>query len=66
MKEARKVLAWARDKNFIEALRPYGMYEMYLDGVEPSLLLAAAPPPDVRRGSASPLEFGHKSGQVSA
>ena len=32
MKEARKVLAWARDKNFIEAHRPYGMYEMHIAG----------------------------------
>jgi hypothetical protein len=32
LREARNVLAWARDRNFIEARRPYGMYETHLDG----------------------------------
>ncbi|HEX7333141.1 MAG TPA: MBL fold metallo-hydrolase [Pyrinomonadaceae bacterium] len=32
LKEARKVLSWARDKNFIEALRPYGQYEFQIAG----------------------------------
>lgn len=32
LKEARNVLAWATDRNFIDARRPYGMYETHLDG----------------------------------
>ena len=32
LREANNVLAWAKDKNFIEARRPYGQYEFQIAG----------------------------------